>query len=90
MNPVKRFVAGVVCPRCAKMDTTRMYRDAEREYRECVSCGFEDSLRLDGRPDPQELDTRVSRDAPQQPSEPKAEAQPIKFFVNPKMQNKDH
>ena len=33
MKPVKRFVAGVVCPRCAAMDSTRMYRDEEREYR---------------------------------------------------------
>ena len=56
----KRFIAGAVCPRCAEMDSVRMYRDDEREYRECVKCGFEDSLRLDGRPEPAELETRVS------------------------------
>ncbi|SEG84314.1 YheV family putative zinc ribbon protein [Marinobacterium lutimaris] len=60
MSAVKRFIAGAVCPRCAQMDSVRMYRDEEREYRECVKCGFEDSLRLDGRPDPEELETRVS------------------------------
>ncbi|TCK03580.1 YheV family putative zinc ribbon protein [Marinobacterium mangrovicola] len=60
MSVVKRFIAGAVCPRCAQMDSVRMYRDEEREYRECVKCGFEDSLRLDGRPDPEELETRVS------------------------------
>ncbi|WP_432697106.1 YheV family putative zinc ribbon protein [Marinobacterium sp. YM272] len=60
MSTVKRFIAGAVCPRCAQMDSVRMYRDEEREYRECVKCGFEDSLRLDGRPEPEELETRVS------------------------------
>lgn len=93
MKPVKRFVAGVVCPRCAKMDTTRMYRDEEREYRECVDCGFEDSMRLDGRPEPQELNTRVSKDGVDPlKNTPATEpaAQPIKFFVNPKLQKKDH
>ncbi len=88
----KRFIAGVVCPRCAVMDSTRMYRDEEREYRECVKCGFEDSLRLDGRPEPQELETRVSTEkSAQNKTEPaETQAQPIKFFVNPKVQNRDH
>ena len=93
MNRVaKRFIAGVVCPRCAEMDSTRMYRDQEREYRECVKCGFEDSLRLDGRPEPKELDTRVNSDKPKDivAAESEREAQPIKFFVNPKVQTKDH
>lgn len=92
MTQVKRFIAGVVCPRCAGMDCTRMYRDAEREYRECVKCGFEDSLRLDGRPEPKELDTRVNSEQPKEPGTKAAEnqPQPIKFFANPKIQTKDH
>ncbi|NVK00499.1 MAG: YheV family putative metal-binding protein [Oceanospirillaceae bacterium] len=93
MTIVKRFMAGAVCPRCAQMDTTRMYRDEEREYRECVDCGFEDSMRLDGRPEPKELETRVSKDGVDPLKNTPAtepEAQPIKFFVNPKLQKKDH
>ncbi len=62
MSVKKRFIAGVVCPRCGEMDTVRMYRDDEREHRECVKCGFADSLRLDGRPDPEQIETRVSGD----------------------------
>lgn len=93
MSQTKRFIAGVVCPRCAAMDSTRMYRDQEREHRECVKCGFEDSLRLDGRAEPKELETRVNAESSNASvgSEPdKVSAQPIKFFVNPKVQRKDH
>lgn len=93
MSQVKRFVAGVVCPRCAAMDSTRMQRDEEREYRECVKCGFEDSLRLDGRPEHKELGTRVNTDkkalAPDKATK-QVEAKPISFYVNPKIQRKDH
>ncbi|TVQ70624.1 MAG: YheV family putative metal-binding protein [Oceanospirillales bacterium] len=62
MEPVKRFIAGAVCPRCGKMDSVRMHRDEEREHRECIECGFSDSLRLDGRPEPKEIDTRVHKE----------------------------
>ncbi|WP_027858534.1 YheV family putative zinc ribbon protein [Marinobacterium jannaschii] len=79
MSVIKRFIAGAVCPRCAELDTLRMYRDEEREHRECVRCDFTDSMRLDGEPDPRELETRVNK-APK--SEP-VQAQPIKFFPNP-------
>ncbi len=93
MKTVKRFVASVVCPRCAAMDSTRMYRDEEREYRECVKCGFEDSMRLDGRPEPKELETRVSKDGVDPLKNTPAtevEAQPLQFFTNPNLQKKDH
>ena len=93
MSQVKRFVAGVVCPRCAAMDSTRMYRDDEREHRECVKCGFEDSMRLDGRPEPKELETRVSSDGVDPLKNTPAtepEVQPLQFFVNPNLQKKDH
>jgi len=79
MSVIKRFIAGAVCPRCAEMDTLRMFRDEEREHRECVRCDFTDSMRLDGEPEPNELETRVNK-APQ----PKpAQSQPLKFFPNP-------
>ena len=84
----KRFVAGAVCPRCAAMDKLRTWRDQGREYRGCVSCGYEDSMRLDGLADPEELTTRVNRpdevDAAEQGSAiASGEAQVIKFVPNP-------
>ncbi len=37
----KRFIAGVVCPKCSEMDKMRMYRDdKDDEIRDCVACGF--------------------------------------------------
>ena len=37
----RRFVAGVVCPKCSEMDRTVIYRnDDDEEVRECISCGF--------------------------------------------------
>ncbi len=85
MSVIKRFVAGAVCPRCAEMDTLKMYRDAEREHRECIKCGFEDSLRLDGTPEPAELETRVNRVAKPQPSG----TQPLKFHPNPGLKRRE-
>ncbi|MGB0732330.1 MAG: YheV family putative zinc ribbon protein [Pontibacterium sp.] len=88
MAVVKRFIAGATCPRCAAQDTLRMYRDEEREYRECVECDFSDSMRLDGveETSPEELETRVNRDP-----EPLAEdVAPLKFVANPESKRKDH
>lgn len=79
MTITKRFVAGAVCPRCGQMDSIRMYRDEEREYRECVKCDFEDSQRLDGTSEPEELETRVNRAKPVlEPGE-----RPLRFVANP-------
>ncbi len=40
-NITKRFIAGVVCPKCGEMDKIRMYRDEDdTELRDCVACGF--------------------------------------------------
>lgn len=63
MSRLKRFIAGVVCPKCSEMDRTVMYRnDDGDEVRECVSCGFTQTLaehehQLDAA---QELATRVT------------------------------
>ena len=87
---VKRFVAGAVCPRCAEMDKLRTWRDEQREFRECVSCGYQDAMRLDGAKEPQELDTRVNR--PEQPVDTDSagrakiaseEVQVVQFVPNP-------
>ncbi len=55
----KRFIAGAVCPRCGKMDKLVVYREQERDYRECVSCGFRDEMRFP--PQVREPETRVNR-----------------------------
>jgi len=86
MSVVKRFIAGAVCPRCNQMDTLRMYRDEEREHRECVKCDFTDSMRLDGQPEPEELETRVNKVAP----ELEPDAQPLLFHPNPGLKRTDH
>lgn len=39
----RRFIAGAVCPRCAKMD--KIVVDLDTDQRECVACGFSE-----GRP----------------------------------------
>lgn len=54
----KRFIAGAVCPRCKAMDKLQMYREGDKEFRECVSCGFKDEMRF--KPQAQELATRVN------------------------------
>lgn len=61
MTSPKRFIAGAVCPKCGEMDRLRLWRDEEREYRECISCDYQDAMRLDGAPEPAELKTRVNQ-----------------------------
>ena len=77
MNPVKRFVAGAVCPRCGEMDKLRTWRDEVKEYRECVKCQYLDAMRLDGRNAPEELDTRVN----QEPQQPLAKGEQVLTFM---------
>ncbi len=54
----KRFIAGAVCPRCGEMDRLVMYKDNDKEFRECVSCDFRDEMRF--KQQLQELETRVN------------------------------
>ena len=54
----KQFIAGVVCPKCSEMDKIRAYSKDGVNYRECVSCGFLDEIRITSSP--KELVTRVN------------------------------
>lgn len=79
---VKRFIAGAVCPRCNEMDKIRAWRDedAEKQYRECVACGYEDEQSTIVQAQSPELPTRVN-----QPHAPEAEETVINFIPNPGM-----
>ncbi|MFT5033450.1 MAG: putative metal-binding protein (TIGR02443 family) [Bermanella sp.] len=56
----RRFIASAVCPKCAEMDKTVMYRINETEQvRECVRCGFNETIRDDDAP--AEPKTRVNQ-----------------------------
>ncbi len=54
----KRFIAGAVCPRCGEIDKLVTYKEDDKEFRECVSCGFHDEMRFQQHQ--RELDTRVN------------------------------
>lgn len=54
----KRFIAGVTCPKCAEMDKMQVYVEDGINYRECISCGFKDEMRLSSAP--REVETRVN------------------------------
>lgn len=65
----RRFIAGAVCPRCARMD--KIVVNLDTDQRECVACGFSEE-RPDSGPAAtvtgdtgsiQEMPTRVSRPA---------------------------
>mgnify|MGYP005991781735 CR=1 FL=1 len=58
MKVKKRFIAGAICPRCSEMDKLVMYKENDKEFRECVSCGFHDEMRFQQHQ--RELETRVN------------------------------
>ena len=78
----KRFIAGAVCPACSEMDKIQMWDVAGVPHRECVACGFSDTLDAQGNSVPRELGTRVNQAAPK-PADPKV--QTVQFFPNPKL-----
>lgn len=63
----KRFIAGAVCPSCGQMDKIINYQDADKNYRECVSCGFKDEIHIQAQQ--RELETRVNQTDEQKQSD---------------------
>ena len=55
----KRFVAGAVCPSCQEMDKLVVWVGTVPQTRECVACGYSDSL--DDNGNIRELSTRVNQ-----------------------------
>ena len=84
--PVKRFIAGAVCPACEALDTVQMWNEGGTPHRECVVCGYADLLDANGNSIPKELPTRVNLAAPKAPASPAAlKVQTVQFFPNPKL-----
>lgn len=79
---VKRFIAGAVCPACEQMDTIRMFELDGVPNRECVACGYADTLDERGNSVPREIPTRVTQPKPVRPA---AAGKTVQFFPNPKL-----
>ena len=73
----KRFIAGVVCPKCGLLDKLVTFSKDKVNYRECVVCGFKDKIRISSLPN--ELTTRVNVSQNQKDHE----VSPVRF-VDPK------
>ncbi len=78
----RRFIAGVVCPRCSAMD--KIVVDLETDRRECVACGFSEARPSEASGVTRELQTRVNRPAARRVETP---ADPVRL-VDP-AQEKD-
>lgn len=73
---IKRFIAGAVCPKCSQRDKLRAWMNAEgTQYRECVSCGFEDAI---SQTPPEEVATRVNQ--PRSGPNTQDDIKPIRFI----------
>jgi uncharacterized protein len=89
----KRFIAGVVCPKCGEMDKIRMYRnDNDDEIRDCVACGFTETYAqhkeatTSAEPLYEEITTRVT---PVGKALYDEEEKPLKI-MDPGVNRKDH
>ena len=78
----KRFIAGAVCPACSEPDKLMMWSEDDVPHRQCVACGYQDTLNAQGQSVPSELGTRVNKVAPKV-ANPKVQA--VQFFPNPKL-----
>ncbi|AFM35471.1 MULTISPECIES: YheV family putative zinc ribbon protein [Pseudomonadaceae] len=81
----KRFIAGAVCPACSASDSIKMWDVDGVPHRECVECGYADTLNAQGQSVPSELGTRVNK---AQPKAPDPQVQAVQFFPNPKLKKK--
>ena len=55
----RRFVAGAVCPRCSEMDKLVVYSENDKDFRECVACGYKEEMHFKSAA--RELETRVNQ-----------------------------
>lgn len=80
----KRFIAGAVCPACSEMDKIQMWNVDGVPHRECIGCGYADTLDERGNSVPRELPTRVNISA-LKPKVADPKVQVVQFFPNPKL-----
>ena len=78
----KRFIAGAICPACSEPDKLMMWNEDDLPHRQCVHCGYSDTLNAQGQSIPTELGTRVNKPAVK-PADPKVQG--VQFFPNPKL-----
>ncbi|MGV8842150.1 MAG: YheV family putative zinc ribbon protein [Pseudomonas sp.] len=83
----KRFIAGAVCPACSEPDKIQMWNVEGVPHRECVGCGYADTLNEQGQSVPKELPTRVNISA-LTPKVQGPKVQAVQFFPNPKLKKK--
>ena len=76
----KQFIAGAVCPACNELDRIQMWDEDGVPHRQCVACGFADTLNAQGNSVPKEVGTRVTP----KPVEVSA-SKTVQFFPNPKL-----
>ncbi|KTC41663.1 MAG: YheV family putative zinc ribbon protein [Pseudomonas sp.] len=81
----KRFIAGAVCPACSEQDKLMMWSEDDVPHRECVACGYADTLNEQGLSVPKELSTRVNTAALKAAD---VKVQSVQFFPNPKLKKK--
>ncbi|HFB64523.1 MAG TPA: YheV family putative metal-binding protein [Aeromonadales bacterium] len=43
-HPLKKFIAGAICPNCHKTDGVRMWKEDHIFWQDCVYCTFKKSL----------------------------------------------
>ena len=72
-STTKRFLAGAICPRCEAIDRIQVYAEDDKDYRECVACGFKDEMHFPGTA--REPATRV------QPDKANREEQAVKIIA---------
>ena len=82
----RRFIAGAVCPACSELDKIQMWDEDGVPHRECVACGYSDTLNEQGLSVPKELGTRVNTSALKPAADKKVQA--VQFFPNPKLKKK--
>lgn len=80
----KRFIAGAVCPACSETDSIKMWNVDGVPHRECVKCGYADTLDARGNSVPKEIPTRVNVSG-LKPKAPDPNVQAVQFFPNPKL-----
>lgn len=81
----RRFIAGAVCPACNEPDKLMMWSEDSVPHRECVACGYSDTLNEQGLSVPKELGTRVNTPTVKVAD---AKVQAVQFFPNPKLKKK--